>query len=157
MTVHDNKAGKKTVIEELLNSMPEFKDLSLDIQAIKSHSNDPFFVALLLYRTAKEQEKQNKLLENIYTKFDEIMFLLKSQSHSQPVIEQKNEFPVLAEQDEKILSLAEEKGKITAEEVKEMLGYKGLNAASQRLNKLFREGHLKKLRAGKKVVFIAGQ
>jgi hypothetical protein len=47
-----------------------------------------------------------------------------------------------------------QKGKVCAEDVKEAFNYKGLNAASQRLNKLHNLGKIKKNRSGQKVVYF---
>jgi hypothetical protein len=47
-------------------------------------------------------------------------------------------------QDQAIIDLVTGRGHVSAEEVKVELGYKGLNAASQRLNKLYRENVLER-------------
>jgi len=149
---------------------PEYSELNMDIQEIMAQSKNPMFIAVLLFKLAQEREKTNQMLEKINEKFDQIMLRLKTQnmpSQGMPMqmesgIEaQQAENPVplkaLPDQDQLIVHLAFEKGQISAEEVKKQLGYKGKNAASQRLNKLFKEGHLKKLQAGRKVVYMARQ
>ena len=150
--------------EEIIKKVsPEFAELSLDIQEIFAHSKDPAFVSALLFRLVKEREQSNKLLAEISDKFDRIMLEIKTRQVSAPAgpaemtaeLGEKNRFTVLPEQDQMILNLVEERGSIDAKGVKESLGYKGLNAASQRLNKLFREGYLKKIQSGKKVLYLA--
>lgn len=145
--------------EELVKKIsPEFGELSVDLQDIMKQANNPMLTAALLFKCAQFQEKQNKILEGIDKKYDEIMFLLKTKQapvqQLQEFGETARKFEVLPEQDEAIMKLAEEKGGIDAKIVKENLGYKGVNAACQRLNKLFREGRLVKKQAGKKVFYL---
>ena len=63
-------------------------------------------------------------------------------------------FPLLSEVDERILSFIKEKGIVTAEDVRRAFGYKGRNAASARLNHLYKLGLLDKKQVGRKVVFM---
>ena len=138
---------------------PKFEDLTADFDEILSKAEDPKFVAGLLFKLAMERQQANKLLESINDKFDKIMFELKT-TQSQPSLPQQSlgqkdsVFEVLPEQDNSILSFIEKNGKATAEDIQKVMNYKGLNAASQRLNKLFREGYLKKVQSGKKVLFL---
>jgi len=147
---------------------PKFSENALDLQEIMELGKDPMFVAALLYKLAEEREKTNKLLEKIYDKFDAIMLQLKSKesrlTQSQPraaeeaalsSLPQKLPQSILPEQDQMILHLVEKSGQIEAKDVKQELGYKGVNAASQRLNKLYREGYLQKVQSGRKVLFLA--
>ena len=138
---------------------PDFHALSLDIAEVMQQAKDPAFMAALMFKLVKEREQTNKLLDHINDKFDKVMFELKtSQNHAQtpnqaPLV--GNAFQVLPEQDQLIMNLLDQKGSVDATGVKQALGYKGLNAACQRLNKLYREGHLKKVQSGKHVVFVA--
>ncbi len=145
--------------EELFKKIsPEFGELSVDLQEIMKQSGNPMLTAVLLFKCAQLQEKQNKILDSIDKKYDEIMFLMKTkQAPTQQLLESDEtakKFEVLPEQDEAIMKLAEEKGGIDAKIVKESLGYKGVNAACQRLNRLFRDGKLVKKQAGKKVFYL---
>lgn len=156
MTNHDNLRNKSDSIElsEVLKKVaPDFSELSLDIKEVAKFSSDPMFISLLLFKLTKEREKTNKLLERLEDKYDKLMLMLKTQSHYEAKASQK-EFEVLSAQDETIVQLAEAKGQITCEDVQKALNYKAQNGASQRLNKLFKEGHLKKVRSGRKVFFI---
>lgn len=162
MQDHDNdsEAIKQLLkSEELIKKIsPEFSSLTLDLQDVMKHSNNPMFVAALLFKCAQLQEKQNKILDGIDKKYDEMMFLLKTkqaEAQSNTALESTaNKFEVLPEQDEQIMKIAEEKGGVDAKKIKEALGYKGLNAACQRLNKLYREGRLVKKQSGKKVFYL---
>ncbi len=136
---------------------PKFSELSLDLNEINKHCKDPMFIAVLLFKLAEEREKTNKLLEQIHDKFDTIMFRMKAPEIAQTQ-QRETEQPssiLLSEQDQMIMHMVHTNGRATAAEIKAELGYKGKNAASQRLNRLFREGHLRKTQSGRKVFYLA--
>lgn len=147
---------QKQLIEQL---SPKFADLTADFDEVLSKADDPRFIAGLLFKLAQEREQTNRILDAINEKFDKVMFELKTQ-HSNPSMQEHSAaqkdsvFEVLPEQDNSILSFIEKNGKATAQDIQKEMNYKGLNAASQRLNKLFREGYLKKVQSGKKVLFL---
>ena len=156
MTAHDTikELEQQKQLLEKLN--PKFNDLTIDIQQIMAGSNDPVFIAALLFKVAEERRQANQLLESINDKFDKIMFSLKTQNVSnEPAQQMQNKFEILPEQDQVIVKFIGEKGSATAMDVMGLMRYRGLNAASQRLNKLFKEGYLKKVQSGKKVLFLA--
>ncbi len=142
---------------------PEFHSMSLDLQEIMSASQNPAVVSALLYKLIQEREQSNKILSQINEKYDALMFEWKTHAHApaathSPSGEQvlkNNWFEVLPEQDQMILNLIDDKGNASAETVRSALGYKGLNAACQRLNKLYKEGYLKKIQSGKKVMYLS--
>ena len=150
------------VLEAIGKLAPDFHELNLDLKEVMEYSQNPAFMAALMFKLAKEREKTNELLGKINEKFDSVMFELKTRqiTPSSPLMASESptrKFEVLPEQDQLIMNLAEEKGSIDALAVKESLGYKGLNAACQRLNKLFVQGHLKKVQSGKKVLYLTAQ
>ena len=143
-------------MQKLLKGIsPEFSESSLDFDDIAKYAQDPMVMAAMIFKLTKEKEQTNKLLNEIHDKFDQIMFALKSNQASNSDNIPTTTFDILPVQDQKILDLVETKGMAEARDVMEVLQYKGLNAASQRLNKLYKEGHLKKVRSGKKVIFMA--
>jgi len=148
-----NVIGQSKTVYDMLS--PKFSKETLDIGEIAKQANDPFFVSLLLFKLAEEREQSNKLLAEISEKFDRVMFELKQEKHETQTEVEKASIEILPEQDQKILDLVDQKGMCSASEIVEALGYKRQNAASQRLNKLFREGHLKKVRSGRKVLYLA--
>ncbi|MAG22429.1 MAG: hypothetical protein CL943_03970 [Candidatus Diapherotrites archaeon] len=164
MESHDSIKDSSKVLEgEILKKMsPKFNELNMDIQEIYKHNKDPMFMAMLLFKLAEEREKTNKILENIFDKYDQIMLKLKTESTAnntnsltptpQP---QLSSTQILPEQDQMIIHLVHTRGQVSAEEVRAELGYKGSNAASQRLNKLFKDGHLNKIQSGRKVLYLA--
>jgi len=133
---------------------PKFDELTMDIQDLFQQSKDPFFVAMLLFKLAQEREATNKILTDINDKYDRIMLELKTDTSN---VKEENSFTLLADQDKKIMDLVTKNNAVTASEVQKELDYKGVNAASQRLNKLFKEGYLKKAQSGKKVLYFLKQ
>ena len=157
MMNHD-KTQKAYDAQQLLNDIdavkrisPEFNDLSIDMQEVLKESSNPVFLAALLFKLTKEREETNKILRNLETKFTKIQELLltKTSSDSHTRTEE-----ILSEPDQHIMQLIDEVGQVTAEDVRARLAYKKSNAASQRLSKLVREGHLKRIRSGRKVLFV---
>jgi len=112
-------------------------------------------LGLLLFKLAEERKKTNELLEKIYFKYDEIMLLLKTPQRLEAPSKDEKTIEILPEQDQKILDLAQINGRTTAEEVTKAIGYKGKNAACQRLNKLHKNGYLNKVRSGKIVFYLS--
>ena len=161
MVGHDSVKELSDILNdsELVKKIsPRFSELSLDAQEISKYSENPVFLAMLLFKLAEERDKTNKMLEQIFDKFDAIMLKLKTEQgstarESMPTAAETS--PALAEQDQIIMHLAKANGQIGADLVKTELGYKGKNAASQRLNRLFKEGHLRKIQAGRKVLYLA--
>ncbi len=52
------------------------------------------------------------------------------------------------------MSLVKTQKRVTASDVQKKLNYKGTNAASARLNNLFKQGLLDKKQVGRKVFFV---
>ncbi len=164
MGSHDSIKGIENILEkgDLIKKIsPKFSELSLDIQEVYKHSKDPMFIAVLLFKLAEEREKTNKILEKIFDKYDEIMLKLKTpggamnEASLTPTPQPLPATQILPEQDQMIMHLVATRGQISAEEVRAELGYRGSNAASQRLNKLFKDGHLRKVQSGRKVLYLA--
>jgi len=144
-------AKADAVLEKISKS---FTDSTLDIREIAKYSNDPMFLSALIFKLAEEREKTNKLLAEINEKFDRMFTDKEKKKYGKPEVE-KASIEVLPETDQRILDYVESHGMAEAGQVMEVLNYKGKNAASQRLNKLFREGHLRKVRSGRKVLYLA--
>ena len=133
-------------------------ELGSDISQIMEKLKDPLYVGVLMFKLLSERERTNKILAEINEKYDHIMFEVKAPgSKIDSLVDGASEktFQILPEQDQLILRYIEEKGSAAAHEVQSIMNYKGLNAASQRLNKLYKEGYLKKVQSGKRVVYLA--
>ena len=172
MSRHDNLKQDESKPDFVHQIAPEFAELDLDIQELQEQGKDPMFVSALLFRLIKEKERSNKLLEALNDKYDRIMLDIKQLTPSgglrggeltgptstpvgTGVQPDAGRFQMLAVQDDQILKYVEEHSQATAADIKAIMNYKGLNAASQRLNKLHREGYLKKLQRGKRVLYLA--
>ena len=157
MTNHDTLTGLDaqkllTDLDAVKRISPEFNDLSTDMQEIMKESSNPAFLAALLFKLTKEREETNKILKSLESKFAKIQDLLleTNSSNSHTLIEEN----ILPEQDQHIMQLVDEVGQVCAKDVMQRLAYKKSNAASQRLSKLVREGHLKRIRSGRTVLFV---
>ena len=155
MTDHDTSYDAQKLLNDfnaVKRISPDFNELSVDIQEVMKESNNPAFLAALLYKLTKEREETNKILASLEQKFAKIEELLLSKTPSSP---NTNSQPVLlSEPDQHIMQLVDEMPMVSAQDVQLRLAYRNTNAASQRLSKLTREGHLVSVRQGKKVLFM---
>ncbi|MEM3555174.1 MAG: winged helix-turn-helix domain-containing protein [Candidatus Micrarchaeia archaeon] len=62
---------------------------------------------------------------------------------------------ILGDVDEKIIEFVKKNGKVCADDLQRAFNYKGKNAASARLNKLYSQGLLEKKQAGRRVYYFA--
>jgi predicted HTH transcriptional regulator len=118
------------------NSKKETKE-----QKVKDSSFD---LAIAIYELAKQIEDNNRLMKTLIQRIE----LLEMRTR-----EKDNEL-IFSETDEKIINYIKEKGKVTAQEIKDVFNYKGTNAASARLNALCKLGILKKAFGGRRAYFF---
>jgi len=62
---------------------------------------------------------------------------------------------ILGDVDEKIIEFVKKNGKVCADDLQRAFNYKGKNAASARLNRLYSQGLLEKKQAGRRVYYFA--
>lgn len=152
--------GLKVVLQQL----SEANESEL-VEQIFALSDRPEVLGLLIYKLMSERKHTNEILEDINKKYDSLMTLYEQNpvgrkgsylnnevSGVEEIVDIESLF--LTEQDKFILRLARSQKWVSAKDVKKEIGYKGLNAASQRLNKLAREGYLDKNRVGQQVAFV---
>ena len=169
MGSHEQSAvedARKKLLESL---SPAFNANTLDVLDVAKLSSDPVLLALLVFKLAEERQKTNQLLSEWKDKnakqLDDIMFELKTaqyrqagaglmDSTSQSGGVGNTKTVVLPEPDQKIIAYVRQSGSATAQEIQIALNYRGKNAACQRLNNLARNGLLKKMQSGKRVVFL---
>ena len=113
----------------------------------KEFKRNEMLIAVLLYKLVEERENTNRMLKTLINKIEKLEARIGK--------EKKEEEIILPEIDEKIVEIVKRLGKATAKEVAKLLGYKGSNGASARLNKLYSLGILKKKRVGRKIIFMA--
>ncbi|HLC36726.1 MAG TPA: BlaI/MecI/CopY family transcriptional regulator [archaeon] len=142
--------------EQVNNLNEKFNDLTLDIQEIMNLSSNPAFLSLLLFKLTEERKRTNDLLDRLNKKYDSLVEMMQKKGFHgmHQHVSDGSKVNILSEQDQQIMNLVQNKGAVSALEVQSALGYKGKNAASQRLNKLYREGYLKKAQSGKKVLYL---
>ncbi len=145
MTDNDDKEFKpsdnaftKTIRSDLEDNMDKFRD--------------PVVLGEMVFRLLEERENTNRLLKNILQKLDQID--AKMAAPSALPTETGGIETMLPEIDEQILGFVKEAGKATAEDVRSRFHYRGKNAASARLNRLFEMNLLQKQQVGKKVYFF---
>ena len=145
-------------LQVVLQQLTEANENEL-VEQIFALSDRPEVLGLLIYKLMSERKKTNDLLEDINKKYDSLIKLQESSrreiSLEAAITEEVTDIEqlFLTEQDKAILRMAKDKY-ITAKDVQDSVGYKGLNAASQRLNKLNRENYLEKQRVGQQVVYV---
>jgi len=130
----------------------EFQNLMFDVKYDKEEFKDPETIGLLLYRLSKERKKTNHLFKEITEKLEEIEKNVQSKETTKEIEKDKQ---MLSKTDEKIYDYVQQNGKVDAADVKNEFEYKGRNAASARLNSLYKKGFLNKERVGKRVLYWA--
>jgi hypothetical protein len=155
-------ASNENSTEYSLKTVTKEKDEVLDeIRRNVDKFNDPVVLAALLHRTANERENSNRILKNILGKLEALdrrIGALENERRSvQAHVPNAPKPPmdiIHPEADEKIIAYIKEHGKACAEDIRSEFGYKGKNAASSRLNRLFELGVLEKRQAGRKVYYV---
>ncbi len=117
---------------------------------------DPVVLGSLMYTATRERESTNLLLKNILAKIEALetrMAKIESEK-GEPRGPRGPPSPLLPEADERIMTYIKKRGRACAEEIRDAFRYRGTNAASARMNKLFEKGVLEKEQVGRKVYYI---
>ena len=171
---HVGEGSGAQAIEELRNEI--ISPLENDIQKLR----DPVVLASIMHTAATERENTNRLLKTLIEKLDQkfsevetrisalevgiasgqvteekALLLLHRKTTSAQAPQMAEEELLLPEIDEGILTFVKEKRHVSAEEVRRRFGYRGKNAASSRLNRMFELGLLEKQQVGRVVVYSA--
>jgi hypothetical protein len=101
-----------------------------------------------------QETSEMELLQQIMRKLDALESRL-GNIEGKLTPEEKDE--LLGDVDEKLIELVKKSGKACAEDVQREFNYRGKNAASARLNRLFSQGLLEKKQAGRKVYYLIKQ
>ncbi|NPA76985.1 MAG: hypothetical protein GXN93_04520 [Candidatus Diapherotrites archaeon] len=133
-----------SAIKALLPGVEDDDIMSLEL--LVQRAQDPVVLATLIAALIEERRRTNALLKEIR----DALAALQTPPSSAPA---PPEDLGLSERDEQILALVRERGMVCAEDIRDALGYKGLNAASARLNFLYRQGLVRKIRKGRKVYY----
>ncbi len=142
-----NAASVDTMISTIKALLPDLEtDDVMSLELLVQRASDPVVLATLIAALIEERRRTNALLKEIRDALSSI----RSPPSSAPIPQEDSG---LSERDEQILALVRERGLVCAEDVREALGYKGLNAASARLNWLYKRGLVRKIRKGRKVYY----
>ncbi|MBN3037510.1 MAG: hypothetical protein JW834_03625 [Candidatus Diapherotrites archaeon] len=128
----------------------EFEKLSEDVAYDAEKFKDPYVVGAMIHRLVEERKLTNELFKRIDEKLDRLVAVAEGMEKGKGIVS-SSEF--LSEVDEQIMAFVKARKRVCAEDVAAHLGYRGKNAASARLNALFRDGIVKKKRAGRKVFY----
>jgi len=140
--------GREWVVAET-----EFTNVVKDFREVQESLKDPVFIATLLNKVSEERTSSNLVLKEINAKLDRLAALEQRIAKLEERLGPAREASALSEVDEEIMAFVKKAGTACAQDVQRALKYKGRNAASARLNALFRQGVLEKKRAGMKVFY----
>ncbi|MFQ5406352.1 MAG: hypothetical protein ACE5DI_04305 [Candidatus Micrarchaeia archaeon] len=133
----------------------EFRQIAGEFKKFNHDMKNPLVVGALLHKLSEERSSSNLLFKEINAKLDRLLSLERRVDGIEKLLETKTaKKTVLSETDEEIVGLARELGRVCAADVKKKFGYRGLNAACARLSRLFQQGLLEKVQAGKKVYYL---
>jgi len=143
----------REAIDEVRNEL--LRPLERDIDKLR----DPVVLASLMHTAATERENTNRLLktliEKLDMKFGEIEERLDRMERGATTQAGAEEPQLLSGLHEGILAFVKEKRHVSTEEVRRRFSYKGKNAASAHLNKMFEMGLLGKKQVGRSVLYFA--
>jgi predicted HTH transcriptional regulator len=125
------------------------KEIRSDLEQNMERFRDPVVLGEMVYRLLEERENTNRLLRNILQKLEQVEAKM---AGGMPMAAEQA--PLLPEIDDQILGFVKESGKVTAEDVRVKFKYRGKNAASARLNRLYELNLLQKQQVGKRVFFF---
>ncbi|MDD5022801.1 MAG: hypothetical protein PHU63_01400 [Candidatus ainarchaeum sp.] len=120
-------------------------DLAENIEKFK----DPVILGELVYKLLEERENTNRILKTLLRRIEELQNSLQQKKYE--TIEEERMLPKI---DEEIMNAIKELGKVTAADIQNRFKYKGKNAASARLNRLYSLSLLDKKQVGRTVYFL---
>ncbi len=129
----------------------EYKELLGEVAQATNQIQDPVAIGLMLYQLAEERKSTNLIIKNLNSQIEALGAKIEGMAQQQG--RKNQETADLTDRDIEVLEHVREKGRICADELQKKLGYKGKNAASARLSKLFHEGRLEKEYAGRRVYY----
>ena len=124
------------------------------LKGLAEKLNDPVYIAGMMLAVQGERENTNRILKNIYAELEQVKGLESRVSALEGSAGGAADAGMLPEVDEKIVEFIRGKGRACAEDVQRKFSYKGKNAASARLNRLYSFGVLSKAQAGRKVFYL---
>ncbi|VVB68379.1 Uncharacterised protein [Candidatus Norongarragalina meridionalis] len=132
------------------NTTNEFKNVAADFRKMQEQFRDPVVIGALLNAVSEERTATNLILKEINAKLER----MEARINALETRKTPDDFPI-PEVDGDIYDFVKKKGVVCAADVQKKFSYKGKNAASARLNGMFRQGLLEKKQVGKRVFFSA--
>lgn len=133
--------------------MAEVEEITSEFRKFQADFKDPVVLGSLMAALKDERSSTNLILKEISAKMDRIETRLAALEGVHTAAKPANKEVMVAQVDTDILDFIRLQGKACSEDVQAKFQYKGKNAASARLNKLFRLGLVEKHQVGKKVYF----
>jgi len=163
------KKVKQNVYKRVTSSLG--KKIQSDLEKQMEKFKDPLVLGELVYSLLEERENTNRILKTLLRRIEELQNrLMEEQEKTRITIvennmeEKKNrkikkdvvrmDERILPKIDESILNAVKKLKKATARDIQKQFKYKGRNAASARLNKLYSLGLLTKRQVGRTVYFL---
>jgi len=131
----------------------EFEDLIGGLAQATGQMQDPVAIGAMLYSIAEERKSTNLIMQNLNAKIDLLVNKVNQLESHTPAAAPQTPSPILSERDLEVITFVKENGKVSADLMQKKFKYRGKNAASARLSKLFHEGILEKEYAGRKVLY----
>jgi len=147
-------------LEDSLKAVSEARDeIKREAKSIMEKLDDPVVIGALMHRTVVEKENTNRILKNISEMFEKLTSKISMLEERIAKLEAGTPAPVpsqervLGQVDDEIFAFVKERGRACAAEVQKRFKYRGANAASARLSRLYELGLLEKQQAGRKVFY----
>jgi len=156
MTTLSESEGSKTKSfnsqKYSLNLADQMTDLTEATEKYKAVAENPVVFAQIFMGLKAAMDNFNMLLFDIGKKLDSLSDQIEGIE-----LQKSHETVMLSKKDQEILDYVATRVKVTAEELQKQFDYKGKNAASARLHKLFAVGALEKSQAGRTVYYMASK
>ncbi|MGC8662327.1 MAG: hypothetical protein ACP5RT_00895 [Candidatus Micrarchaeia archaeon] len=131
----------------------ELERLKKELAKLDNQSTYPSDAENLFKYLVAEREKTNRILASITEKIKELEIRLDERHNEEITPENKLVEVPLSAPDSKIIEFIQTKELVCADDIKELMHYKGRNAACARLNKLYMRGLLVRYQLGHKVYY----
>ncbi len=132
------------------NKSALMNEIANDLEENLEKFRDPVILGEMVYKLLEERENTNRILKNLLVRLEALERKVAQGSAPKQEV-------LLPEVDQQILDFVKSHGPVTAQDVQKAFKYKGRNAASSRLNRLYAQGLLQKKQVGRKVYFLLGK
>ncbi|MDD5317597.1 MAG: hypothetical protein PHF51_02570 [Candidatus ainarchaeum sp.] len=160
----DSARGRDRFEEKVADLRKEIDDRNARLKAMADKLNDPVYLSGMMLSVQSERENTNRILKNIYAELERVRELSGRLERIEAALAGGGSAPapamprgehMLSEIDEQLVRLAKKRGRICAGDAQRAFGYRGRNAASARLNRMYEMGVLDKAQAGRTVYYFA--